>query len=293
MPNYNLVRFIACLLVILHHVIAYFEIQKGINFSFLKIFSNTCVPLFVLLSGSLLLSKNDNYLTFYKKRYKNVFTPFVFWIFFYSFLRLVLDFLNESNNINLILKNLVGIDGHPYYHLWYIYLIAFLYLITPLLKKIVNFFSEKYSLIVFSFLFFLFQLISIKFDNILWSNYMALYVMGNIISILYNKKIFYYILILICFTLFCSLENTTNISNTIFSILSFLIILKIQFKNDWIDFFMPLTLGIYLVHPLILKLVTKIYFFQNNILLTFFFVFILTTFCALLIKKINFLNRIT
>ena len=292
MPNYNLVRFIACMLVVLHHVIAYFEIQKGVNFSFLKIFSNTCVPLFVLLSGALLLSKSENYLTFFKKRFKNVFIPFVFWILFYTLLRIITGFLNDSININLLLKNLVGIEGHPYYHLWYIYLIIFLYLITPLLKKIVNIFPEKYFFIVYLILFLFFQLISINFNNILWSNYLALYVMGNIISMLYNKKSLYFYLILICSLVFYYFENTTNISNASFSILIFLIIIKIHIKNDWIDFFMPLTLGIYLVHPLILKLVTKTYFFQNNIFLFFFIVFIISAFCTFLIKKIKFLNRI-
>lgn len=292
MPNYNLVRFIACMLVVLHHVIAYFEIQKGVNFSFLKIFSNTCVPLFVLLSGALLLSKSENYLTFFKKRFNNVFIPFVFWILFYTLLRIITGFLNDSININLLLKNLVGIKGHPYYHLWYIYLIIFLYLITPLLKKIVNIFPEKYFLIVYLLLFFFFQLISINFNNILWSNYLALYVMGNIISMLYNKKSLYFYLILICSLVFYYFENTTNISNASFSILTFLIIIKIHIKNYWIDFFMPLTLGIYLVHPLILKLVTKTYFFQNNIFLFFFLVFFISAFCTFLIKKIKFLNRI-
>ena len=121
---------------------------------------------------------------------------------------------------------------------------------------------------------------------------MALYVMGTIISKLYEKKKFYFFITLITAITFYVFDNTTDISITSFSILLFLIIIKIPLQKNWINFFMPLTLGIYLVHPLVLKLVTKNYFFPNNILLIFSLVFILTVFCVFLIKKINFLKRI-
>ena len=145
-PNYNLVRFVACFLVVLHHVIAYFETQKGLSFPMLTIVSSTCVPLFILLSGALLIPKNENCKVFYSKRIKSVFIPFLFWIAFYTLFRLLSPYLNNAESTILIYKNLIGIGGWPYYHLWYIYLILFLYLITPAIRKLLKLFPVQYSL---------------------------------------------------------------------------------------------------------------------------------------------------
>ena len=291
-PNFNLVRLIACFLVVLHHVIAYFEIQKGIDYLFLKTFSNTCVPLFILLSGALLIPKNDNYIKFFKKRFKSIFIPFLFWITFYSFLRLLIEFFNNTQNTSLILKNLFGIGGYPYYHLWYVYLIVFLYLITPLLRKSIKVLPEKYILFTYVILFFIFQVISIKFNKIFWSDFVSLYIMGGLISQIFSKNKLYFAFFLLSLSLFFIFENNHDIQVTSFSILLFLIMIKIPLRIFWIDFFIPLTLGVYLLHPLVLKLVTKNYFFQDNISLLTCIVFILTLFCVFLIKKISFLKRI-
>lgn len=92
------------------------------------------VPLFVMLSGALLLGKDEPLSVFFKKRFKRVLIPFIVWSFILG------AFLFYKNNQILsgclawiTISTLTG-GIHTIY--WYIYLILGLYLITPLLRKI-------------------------------------------------------------------------------------------------------------------------------------------------------------
>lgn len=105
-----------------------------------KTLSLSCVPLFVMLSGALLLqpSKLDEPIrVFLKKRLSRIGLAFVFWTAVY----LVWSFFTSHipvtpNNVAQgILKSLFG---GSYYQFWFIYLIVGLYLITPILRAIIS-----------------------------------------------------------------------------------------------------------------------------------------------------------
>jgi surface polysaccharide O-acyltransferase-like enzyme len=108
-----------------------------------------CVPLFVMLSGSLLLqpSKVDEPIrVFFKKRWKRIGIPFLFWgaaYFAWSF------FVNGKElNLTSIAQ---GVFTGPYYHFWYLYILIGLYLLTPVIRVLVahaNWKIMKYFLIV-------------------------------------------------------------------------------------------------------------------------------------------------
>ncbi|NOY73242.1 MAG: acyltransferase family protein, partial [Gammaproteobacteria bacterium] len=108
-----------------------------------------CVPVFVMISGALLLdpNKQENLLTFYTKRCSRIFVPILCWsIFFLAWFCLksvVKD--NEVTSIEL-LKRLLS--GKPHYHMWFLYMILSLYLFTPFFRKIVAH-STKKELIFF------------------------------------------------------------------------------------------------------------------------------------------------
>ncbi len=105
----------------------------------------SCVPLFVILTGALLLQPsklNEPIKPFLKKRAKRIGLAFLFWTAVY----LVWSFY--ITNTPFTLDNLIGgsvtslVTG-SYYHFWYLYLIAGLYLITPLLRAGVAFKDSK------------------------------------------------------------------------------------------------------------------------------------------------------
>jgi surface polysaccharide O-acyltransferase-like enzyme len=91
-----------------------------------------CVPLFVMLSGALLLqpSKVDEPLkVFFKKRVSRIALPFLFWMGAYF----AWDILVEHQALTGQFV-WAGLVGGPYIHFWFFFMLIGLYLITPLVR---------------------------------------------------------------------------------------------------------------------------------------------------------------
>ena len=93
------------------------------------------VPLFVMLSGALLLGKQEPVKDFFRKRFTRILIPFLVWSLIMGVLLFYKEHHNFSGCISWIIsstltKGVIGIY-------WYVYLIAGLYLITPLLRHII------------------------------------------------------------------------------------------------------------------------------------------------------------
>jgi surface polysaccharide O-acyltransferase-like enzyme len=99
------------------------------------------VPLFVMLSGFLLLQpeKADEPLrTFFKKRFNRIGLPFIFWSITYFLWNVYV------HNMPLTTDSVVkAFMSGTYVHLWFLYLLIGLYLITPLLRTFVKFLDSK------------------------------------------------------------------------------------------------------------------------------------------------------
>ena len=115
-----------------------------------------CVPVFVMISGALLLDphKNESLLIFYKKRLSKILLPILFWSVFYLSWASLKNILhgNEPTALELIKKLL---SGRPYYHMWFLYMILSLYLFTPFFRKIISHSTRK-EIILLVFIMFLF-----------------------------------------------------------------------------------------------------------------------------------------
>jgi surface polysaccharide O-acyltransferase-like enzyme len=110
------------------------------------------VPLFVMLSGALLLqpAKLEEPLSiFFKKRLKRIGLPFLFWGAAYFAWRAFVH--SETLTANTILE---GILLGPYVHFWFFYLLVGLYLLTPVLRVLVAYIKRS----TFSFLLILWYL---------------------------------------------------------------------------------------------------------------------------------------
>lgn len=95
--------------------------------------SRFCVPVFLMISGYFFLSNDKAYSIkeIYTQKIKKLFILFVFWSFIYCLLRIVLD--HPFENISEIFSYIF--DG-GIWHTWYIPVLIFLYMISPLLKEI-------------------------------------------------------------------------------------------------------------------------------------------------------------
>lgn len=137
-------RIVAILMVVLgHSVVDDFEKAAPGSLNWwvdcvVLVMRRWSVPLFVMVSGALLLdpSKKESAGEFYRKRASRILAPLLFWSAVYT----VWTALRESRqpagwSWGQLLDNLL--NGVPYYHLWYIYMLVFLYLFTPYYRLVV------------------------------------------------------------------------------------------------------------------------------------------------------------
>jgi surface polysaccharide O-acyltransferase-like enzyme len=98
-----------------------------------------CVPVFIMLSGALLLPKIENYRDFFLKRFQRILIPSIVWTALYLLWKK--QFYVPGLGLSEALRLTAG--GNVHFHLWFLYLIAGLYLITPLLRILVAHASRR------------------------------------------------------------------------------------------------------------------------------------------------------
>jgi len=147
----DLIRVVAVVLVVLLH--ASIESYTGLTLNaaqgalywwsstIYNSLSRVSVPLFVMLSGLLLLQPlkvKEPIKAFLKKRFSRIGLAFGFWSAIYF------AWSHFIYNTPLTVTSIIqGLLTGPYYHFWFIYLIAGLYLITPILRVIIAYGERK------------------------------------------------------------------------------------------------------------------------------------------------------
>jgi len=96
-----------------------------------------CVPVFVMLSGALLLPQEVTLSYFLKRRLFRIALPFIFWTCVYYLLDLHLerDMLSHMTLIAKAKWTLVQLEVGTASHLWYLYMIIGLYLFIPIIGR--------------------------------------------------------------------------------------------------------------------------------------------------------------
>lgn len=134
---FDALRILASFFIIIIHVSsAYWEVQNIYSFEWqaMTLFNGISrwgVPIFVMMSGALFLNRNVSISELYRKYILRLAVSFVFWSLGYALLYYFFD--TEKSLINFFASI---IKGH--YHMWFIYMITGLYIITPFLAKIVK-----------------------------------------------------------------------------------------------------------------------------------------------------------
>jgi surface polysaccharide O-acyltransferase-like enzyme len=88
------------------------------------------VPLFVMLSGSMLLGKSESYLEFWSKRLLRLLRPWIFWAVVIS----IFDIFIYKSSLNLFFS----IARSNFVTIWFMPMIFGLYLLTPALRVFVR-----------------------------------------------------------------------------------------------------------------------------------------------------------
>jgi surface polysaccharide O-acyltransferase-like enzyme len=102
--------------------------------TFLSSASRFCVPLFIMLSGALLLdaARPTSARAFYQRRLRRIGVPLLVWTLFYLAFRHF--YLGTADDVQDATKSVAA--GSPYYHLYFLFVLAGLYALTPFLRVV-------------------------------------------------------------------------------------------------------------------------------------------------------------
>jgi len=147
----NNLRIVAMFLVVILHttspmLMAYGKVPD--NYWLIADFYNALarfgVPVFVMITGALLLGRDYEPGDFLKRRLWRIIPPFLFWSLVYVAYAWYDEDIAFTNDVWLNVKIVLHqLKFGASYHLWYVYMLIGLYFIIPILSKFVRNASEK------------------------------------------------------------------------------------------------------------------------------------------------------
>lgn len=96
-------------------------------------FGRFSVPVFVMISGALLLGKEIEVFSFIQKRFLRIWVPFTLWVIIYVLYHNYFE--TKPYSFQTALNQYFTGGNYLYGHLWFVYMILGLYLVTPILNK--------------------------------------------------------------------------------------------------------------------------------------------------------------
>lgn len=242
-------------------------------------FCRWCVPVFVMISGALLLSSPKDYtpIEFYKRRASRLLPAIVFWSFVYMVFR---KYTENEFNLSVAVNSVI--KGTPYYHLWYIYMVVGLYLVTPFIRQMIAAINADSLRILIVICFVIATTASLSGDKSLtflpsFLPFIGYFLVGYYLCNYYSNlsgflltSVFLVCVVMVSvgtnalFPLFGKkawsvMHDYLNPLVMIMSLCVFIFFTKksMTISGDLIQRVAPITLGIYLVHPLWLSLLDK------------------------------------
>lgn len=143
----DILRILACVMVVMMHAPIPSDSANGLIVSSVSYFTAPSIGLFFMVSGALLLSAHTKSARpstareFLRKRMSHVLLPTLSWTVFY----LVLKVCDGEITVGELAKNVLSIPFSAQGHgvLWFMYTLAGLYLVTPILKSWLRYASER------------------------------------------------------------------------------------------------------------------------------------------------------
>lgn len=326
----DILRIVGALSVVIMHVIGNtlntFNLQgtPAIIYNVIAKLLYFSIPLFIMISGMMFLKKEKEISI--SKMWKNTIKILLAIIIFggiYSTIELI--FIHKTFKMSFI-PNIINkvITNNTWAHMWYLYLIFGLYLITPFLKKITDNITKGQYIyllaLLYIFNFLIPEISSVLNINIgfyipISSAYIFLFIYGNYINtyeITKKYKYLSYLLGILSFVLLIiiTLNNSYSYLITYTSTLTLLITnsviilfknLKIKINNSFSQVISSIgicSFGIYIIHQFYINIIFKL--FKLNIIInspfTFLIIytliiFIMSYISTLLLKKIKIIDK--
>lgn len=275
-----------------------------------------CVPVFVMLTGVLLLGKKYELNDFLKKRFLRIVLPFLFWSLIYALFSLIIKIFGGNHEMSFfeLVKWLINkLKNGSSVHLWYIYMIIGIYLFIPILSKWIQNTTEKeivYFIFIWLFTLFINQPILSKFrldiNLTYFSGFIGYIVLGYYLSIKdftlskeMIKMISIFLIILgvsitILGTYFLTVKNNSfqeyfysysSLNVLIASVGVFIFFKNVKISNLFftriITFVSQYSYGVYLVHILVLRLMSVVKI-NNNFINPIFAIPLVSIICLLI-----------
>ncbi|MGF1703155.1 acyltransferase family protein [Photobacterium makurazakiensis] len=283
-----------------------------------------CIPLFVMISGYFLLNKTESNAVFFKKRINKILIPLLFWSFFYSLWVLLKYFIKGDISTAYFTVAQGWALGEPYYHLWYLFMIPFLYLVTPVLRVIISSLKQKEFFAFISICFALAMLSALSNVVLLYFDlsakvslftndflsYLGYFCLGGYIAKYKVKANTHWCFLIFIVALLITIVGSYYITHLYFysylsvnitaaSVAVFFLIKKHANNDLKLSCFAVHSFGIYLIHPLFIKLISS--FGEQRLLemmdiylyiwLVAFLAFTLSYITAFCMSKVRYLNR--
>lgn len=275
----NALRALAIMAVVMIHVVASLmavDISKTWWLAnIIDSFARWSVPVFVMVSGALLLGKDEPLSTFFNKRASKIIIPFIFWTVFYELFTYRTQL--EMFSVTAAIKNIYS--GQAYYHLWFLYMIVGIYFAAPLFRPIAqNTRILVYFVVIWFFMtlenvVFYFTSIHLGFKMGLFWGFTGYFLLGYLLAkheISKRMTTLIYIggIIGMFITIFGTYYMTKTkghldifwldylAPNTVFVSMAVFVLFKHSFKSNirFINSFAAASFGIFLIHPFFLTL---------------------------------------
>lgn len=145
---YDVLRALAIIGIVFCHASVAFVIS-GINShdfyisAFFDCFRDFSIPVFVMLSGALLINKKDSLKKFFKKRLSRIFIPFLFWVAVY----IIYSSLYVTNGFDwgYAIDIFFGTSGTLGVAFWFIWMIIIAYVLIFIINKVISFGLKRYD----------------------------------------------------------------------------------------------------------------------------------------------------
>ena len=133
----DLLRVVLITAVICIHTFCVLDLETYPQYRTWSLVLNTichyAVPLFVMLSGMVLIDRCDEPLTlFYRKRLARIMVPLAPATVFFVALRILRD---GESSLDVLMEAFLG---RPYYHLWFAFMLLGVYAFIPFLVRLVR-----------------------------------------------------------------------------------------------------------------------------------------------------------
>ena len=290
-------------------------------YCFIHYFASFAVPLFVMISGMMFLGKTD--LTF-KDVFKKYLLKILLIIFVIGAGMILMEeiFINKDVSLDLIRRVFLRlIEGDSWAHMWYLYLVFGLYLLTPVFVLITKNIKQKdyktFLIIIFILSIVLNSLnklfdIKIAFNTIGISGYIFYYFYGYYLykyDVSKNYQTLSHILSILCigYTVYRaihinSLDNVYSYTTLVPFALANSTILLLKGTNvkkgDLINAIGICSLGIYVTHQFFINIIYKVIKYDLivnypyiGLILYFIVIFSSSLLLTYLLRKIKFVRK--